>query len=60
MDSIINQIENIMSKNQGKIFSINDFYNLGTKNTIKSALYRLNEKKSYYKTVRWIVYKAKI
>lgn len=44
MDSIINQIENIMSKNQGKIFSINDFYNLGTKNTIKSALYRLNEK----------------
>lgn len=44
MDSIINQIENIMSENQGKIFSINDFYNLGTKNTIKSALYRLNEK----------------
>ena len=44
MDSIINQIENIMSENQGEIFSINDFYNLGTKNTIKSALYRLNEK----------------
>lgn len=32
-----------MSENQGKIFSINDFYNLGTKNTIKSVLYRLNE-----------------
>ena len=43
MDSIINQIETIMSENQGKIFSINDFYDLGTKNTIKSILYRLNE-----------------
>lgn len=43
MDSITNQIETIMSKNQGKIFSINDFYYLGTKNTIKSILYRLNE-----------------
>jgi hypothetical protein len=32
-----------MSENQGKIFSINDFYNIGTKNTIKSVLYRLNE-----------------
>jgi len=45
MNSIINQIENIMSENQGKIFSINDFYHLGTKNTIKSALYRLNQEK---------------
>ena len=43
MDSITNQIETIMSDNQGKIFSINDFYDLGTKNTIKSILYRLNE-----------------
>ena len=43
MNSIIKQIENIMSENQGKIFSINDFYNIGTKNTIKSVLYRLNE-----------------
>ena len=43
MDSITKQIENIVSKNQGKIFSINDFYNIGTKNTIKSVLYRLNE-----------------
>lgn len=43
MISITNRIENIMSENQGKIFSINDFYNLGTKNTIKSVLYRLNE-----------------
>lgn len=32
-----------MSEDVGKIFSINDFYNLGTKNTIKSILYRLNE-----------------
>ena len=43
MNSITKQIENIMSENQGKIFSINDFYNIGTKNTIKSGLYRLNE-----------------
>lgn len=35
--------KNIMSENQGKIFSINDFYELGTKNTIKSVLYRLNK-----------------
>lgn len=32
-----------MSENQEKIFSINDFYELGTKNTIKSVLYRLNK-----------------
>lgn len=43
MKSITKQIKNIMSENQGKIFSINDFYNLGTKNTIKSVLYRLND-----------------
>ena len=43
MNSITKQIENIMSENQGKIFSINDFYNIGTRNTIKSVLYRLNE-----------------
>jgi|GEM_PF-1779275 len=43
MNSITSQIENIMSENQGKIFSINDFYELGTKNTIKSVLYRLNK-----------------
>lgn len=43
MDSITNRIGTIMSENQGKIFSINDFYDLGKKNTIKSILYRLNE-----------------
>lgn len=43
LDSITNRIGTIMSENQGKIFSINDFYDLGTKNTIKSILYRLNE-----------------
>lgn len=36
-------IKNIIENNQGKIYSINDFYNLGTKNTIKSSLYRLNK-----------------
>lgn len=46
MESTINQIEKIMSDNSGKIFSINDFYNLATKNTIKSILRRLaNENK---------------
>ena len=43
MISIVNQIENLFSKNPGKIYSINDFYYLGTKNTVKSAIYRLNE-----------------
>lgn len=43
MNLITSQIENIMSENQGKNFSINDFYELGTKNTIKSVLYRLNK-----------------
>lgn len=38
-----NQIESIMCENKGEIFSINDFYHLGTKNTVKSVLYRLNE-----------------
>lgn len=43
MASITKKIETIMSENQGEIFSINDFYDLGTKNTVKSVLYRLNE-----------------
>ena len=43
MESINKKIEYIMTKNTGEIFSINDFYGLGTKNTIKSVLYRLNE-----------------
>lgn len=43
MASITKKIETIMSENQGEIFSINDFYDLGTKNTVKSVLYRLSE-----------------
>lgn len=43
MASITKKIETIMSENQGEIFSISDFYDLGTKNTVKSVLYRLNE-----------------
>ncbi|PYF41927.1 DUF6088 family protein [Metamycoplasma alkalescens] len=37
------EIENIMKKNIGKIYSINDFYNydLGSQNTIKCSLYKL-------------------
>ena len=43
METINKKIEDIMTSNTGEIFSINDFYGLGTKNTIKSVLYRLNE-----------------
>lgn len=47
MDNIIsNQIKSkISSSKRGTIFSINDFYDLGNKNTVKSALYRLNLEK---------------
>ena len=33
--SIKNKVEKIINKNKGAIFSINDFYILGTKDTIK-------------------------
>lgn len=59
MNSITNQIENIMSENQGKIFSINDFYNLGKKNTIKSVLYRLNEEKKITRLIDGLYIKLK-
>lgn len=45
MNSLALKIEDIMKSNKGKIYSINDFYELGTKNTIKSILYRMNEEK---------------
>ena len=45
MSSLALKIEDIMKSNKGKIYSINDFYDLGTKNTIKSILYRMNEEK---------------
>lgn len=59
MTSITSQIENIMSENQGKIFSINDFYNLGTKNTIKSVLYRLNEENLIIRLIDGLYIKPK-
>lgn len=43
MEKPIKIIEKIMEDNPGKIFSINDFYDIATKNTVKSILYRLNE-----------------
>lgn len=43
MDKPIKTIEKIMEDNPGKIFSIHDFYDIATKNTVKSILYRLNE-----------------
>lgn len=59
MISITNQIENIMSENQGKVFSINDFYNLGTKNTIKSILYRLNKENKITRLIEGLYIKPK-
>lgn len=44
-DSIIGKItEVINSYDRGTIFSIHEFYHLGTKNTIKSAILRLENK----------------
>ncbi len=57
--SITNQIEKIMSENQGKVFSINDFYNLGTKNTIKSILYRLNKENQITRLIEGLYIKPK-
>lgn len=59
MNSITKQIENIMVENQGEIFSINDFYSLGTKNTIKSVLYRLNEKNQITRLIDGLYTKLK-
>ena len=59
MISITNQIEKIMSENQGKVFSINDFYNLGTKNTIKSILYRLNKENQITRLIEGLYIKPK-
>ena len=59
MYSIANHIEDIMSANKGKIFSINDFYMLGTKNTIKSILYRLNEENKITRLIDGLYTKPK-
>lgn len=45
MSTIKDTIEKAMTENRGTIFSIHDFYSLGTKNTVKSALYRLEQEK---------------
>lgn len=59
MDSITSKIETIMSENKGEIFSINDFYDLGTKNTIKSILYRLNEENEIARLIDGLYTKPK-
>ncbi|MGZ9432136.1 DUF6088 family protein [Mycoplasma sp. 613B] len=41
---ISKQIEEIMYKNRGQIFTVSDFLNLASVNTIKSALLRLKNK----------------
>jgi len=46
MSSAKSKIEKIFNENKGKIYSISDFYNLASKNTIKSILLRMcNEKR---------------
>lgn len=59
MESINKKIEDIMTKNTGEIFSINDFYGLGTKNTIKSVLYRLNEEDKIIRLIDGLYTKPK-
>ena len=59
MDSTTKQIETIMSENNGKIFSINDFYGLGTKNTINSILYRLNRENKITRLIDGLYTKPK-
>lgn len=51
MHSIINQIETIMSKNEGKIYSVDDFNKLGTSQEVKDALYKLNQEGSISRLV---------
>jgi hypothetical protein len=43
MKKVTERIEEIMNENPGEIYSINDFYYLATKNTVKSVLYRLEK-----------------
>lgn len=59
MDSIRNQIERIILENEGKIFSINDFYGIGTKNTVKSVLYRLNAEQKITRLIDGLYTKPK-
>lgn len=59
MELINKKIEDIMTKNTGEIFSINDFYGLGTKNTIKSVLYRLNEEDKIIRLIDGLYTKPK-
>ena len=49
MERIITEIMKQFELNEGKIYSINDFYYLGTKNTIKATLLRLEKKIKFIK-----------
>ena len=59
MSLIINEIEKIMNEHKGDIFSINDFYYLGTKNTVKSALYRLSNEDKIVRLLNGLYTKPK-
>ncbi|SUP41023.1 DUF6088 family protein [Veillonella criceti] len=51
METLNSIITNKITSNQGKIFSIHDFYDLGKKNTVKSILYRLYEENKIVRLV---------
>ncbi len=59
MDTIISAVEDIMTKNQGEIYSINDFYHLAAKNTVKSALYRLHRDNAIIRVLEGLYTKPK-
>ncbi len=55
-DKILNDIKTF---DDGTIFSINDFYHEGTKNTIKSILFRLEKKKEIVRLIDGMYTKPK-
>lgn len=59
MGSIASKIEKRFDEQEGTIFSINDFYDLGTKNTVKSVLYRLNKDKKIERLIDGLYVKPK-
>lgn len=45
------EIEKILEENRGTIYSLNDFYHLGNKNTIKSIFYRLEKQNKIFRVM---------
>ena len=59
MRNLTNQIMERFKEKEGTIFSINDFYNIGTKNSVKSALLRLEKKGSITRVLDGLYIKPK-